>query len=41
VEIALATQTAPAAWWDEPDEVLATVIQVLTEQAQRRTRRKG
>lgn len=41
MEIALATQTAPAAWWDEPDEVLATVIQVLHDQAERTKRRKG
>jgi hypothetical protein len=33
VEIAVATGTAPAAWWGEPDEVLATVIEVLTDRA--------
>jgi hypothetical protein len=39
VEIAVATQTAPAAWWDEPDEVLATVLDVL--EAAHRKARKG
>jgi hypothetical protein len=33
VEIAVATQTAPAQWRDESDGVLATVLEVLTEQA--------
>lgn len=36
----MATQTAPAAWWAEPDEVLATVVAVLSEQAER-MKRKG
>lgn len=31
VAIALATQTSPAAWWDEDDTVLATVIDLLDE----------
>jgi hypothetical protein len=34
VEIAVATQTAPRDWWEEPDEVLATVLDVLERQAQ-------
>jgi hypothetical protein len=40
VEIAVATQTAPADWWDESDEVLATVLDVL-EAAHRKSKRKG
>ena len=32
VEIAVATQTAPADWWDEPDEVIATALDVLEPQ---------
>jgi hypothetical protein len=40
VEIAVATQTAPADWWDEPDEVLATVLDVLDRQA-REVKRRG
>jgi hypothetical protein len=39
VEIAVATSTAPAQWRDETDQVLATVIDVLTEQA--KAMRKG
>lgn len=35
MELAIATNTAPAAWWDEPDEVLATAMDVLIEQAER------
>lgn len=41
----MATNTAPANWWDEPDEVLATALDVLTAQAERakayKTKRKG
>jgi hypothetical protein len=40
VEIAVATQTAPADWWEEPDEVLATVIAVLEKNA-REVKRRG
>lgn len=29
VEIALASQTAPADWWDEDDTTLATALDVL------------
>lgn len=29
----MATQTAPRDWWDESDEVLATVLQLLEQQA--------
>jgi hypothetical protein len=35
VEIAVATQTAPADWWAESDEVLATVLDVLERNAER------
>jgi hypothetical protein len=35
VQIAVATHTAPRHWWDEPDEILATVIDVLAEQSAR------
>jgi hypothetical protein len=41
VEIAVATQTAPADWWDEPDEVLATVLDVLEKANNRAKKRKG
>ena len=40
VELAIATQTAPSAWWDESDAVLSTALDVL-DQAARRARRKG
>jgi hypothetical protein len=42
VEIAIATQTAPAQWENEDDRTLATVLDVLAKQAdeiERRTRR--
>ena len=32
-ELAVATGTAPSAWWDETDEALATVMELLTKQA--------
>jgi hypothetical protein len=35
VALALATQTAPAHWWDEDDATLATAIELLEEQAER------
>jgi hypothetical protein len=35
VELAVATQTAPAAWWGEPDEVIATALDVLADAADR------
>jgi len=31
----VATQTAPAQWWAEPDEVIVTALDVLAEQADR------
>jgi len=31
----VATQTAPRDWWDEPDGVLATALDVLADQADR------
>jgi hypothetical protein len=34
VAIALATQTSPSAWWDEDDAGLATVLELLREQAE-------
>jgi hypothetical protein len=40
VELAIATQTAPAAWWDEPDEILATAVAVLQDRAEQ-SKRKG
>jgi hypothetical protein len=30
----VATGTAPRDWWDEETEVLATVLQILTEHAE-------
>jgi hypothetical protein len=33
VELAIATSTAPAQWWDESDEVLSTAVAVLIERA--------
>jgi len=35
VELAVATNTAPRDWWDEPDGVLATALDVLADQAER------
>jgi hypothetical protein len=35
VQIAIATSTAPSAWWDEDDATLATVIDELEDQAAR------
>jgi hypothetical protein len=29
----VATQTAPRHWWDEPDEVIVTAMDVLAVQA--------
>jgi hypothetical protein len=39
-EIAVATNTAPRDWWDEDDETLATVIDILDE-IRRETNRHG
>ncbi len=36
VELAIATQTAPRDWWDEPLEVILTAQAVLARQARRR-----
>lgn len=36
VELAIATNTAPAAWRDEPDEVLATALDVMEQAASKR-----
>ena len=38
VQIALATGTAPAHWWNEDDATLATVIDELEDQADRARR---
>ena len=35
MELAIATKTAPADWWDEPDEVIATALEVLKLNAER------
>jgi hypothetical protein len=40
VELAVATRTAPRDWWDEPDEVLATALDVLEKQA-REVKKRG
>jgi hypothetical protein len=40
VELAVATNTAPGDWWDEPDEVLATALDVLEQAAARAKRRR-
>jgi hypothetical protein len=34
VEIAVETGTAPRDWWDEDDETLATVLDVLEDRAE-------
>ena len=34
MSIAIATQTAPHDWWDEPDVVLATAMDILADQAE-------
>jgi hypothetical protein len=36
VELAVATSTAPRDWWDEPDEILATALDVLDTMKKRR-----
>lgn len=41
VEIALATQTAPSAWWEEEDATLATVLDILNRQAEERAATMG
>lgn len=33
VELAIATHTQPAPWWDEPVEVILTALDVLEQQA--------
>jgi hypothetical protein len=35
VELAIATNTAPAVWAGEDDAVIATALEVLAEQAER------
>ena len=42
VEIALATETAPSAWWGEDDATRATALDVLTIRSEALARaRKG
>jgi hypothetical protein len=41
VELAIATNTAPADWRDETDEVIATALDVLERQAAEMKRRRG
>lgn len=36
----MATRTAPAAWWGEDDETLATVLSILADRAERSKRRR-
>jgi hypothetical protein len=38
VELALASRTAPSAWWRETDETIATAILILRERAARMRR---
>lgn len=38
MSLAIATNTAPAAWREEDDETIATALQILTEQNERHTR---
>jgi hypothetical protein len=38
VQIAIATGTAPSAWWTEDDATLATVIDELEDAAERARR---
>lgn len=33
VELAIATNTAPRDWWGEPDEIIATALDVLERNA--------
>lgn len=42
-EIAVATQTSPAHWWEESDETLATVLDILEVNAAeiRKATRRG
>jgi hypothetical protein len=35
VAIALATATAPSAWWDEDDATIATALELLDKQQDR------
>jgi len=38
VAIAIATQTAPADWWEEDDATIATALELLHEQSERMRR---
>lgn len=40
MELAIATNTAPAAWVEEDDATIATALQVLAENAERMRRGK-
>jgi hypothetical protein len=39
-EIAVATGTHPGPWWDEPEEMLITVLEIFSEQAAAHAKRK-
>jgi hypothetical protein len=39
-EIAVATNTAPSQWWDEPADVLATVVEILDD-VRKEIKKKG
>lgn len=39
--LALATQTAPGAWWDEDDATILTALELLAEQAEAMERARG
>jgi hypothetical protein len=41
VELAVATNTAPRHWIGEPDEVLATALDVLARQAEQMRKSHG
>lgn len=41
VGLALATNTHPGPWWDEPDEAIYTALELLEEQAAAVNKRKG
>lgn len=36
MQIALASMTAPADWWDEDDATIATALELLDHERQRR-----
>ena len=40
-EVAVATHTHPGPWWDEPEEMVLTVLGIFEEQAAAADQRKG